>query len=47
MKVKSFQPIQTSGFGMGIERFLLFVLGKNDIRDIQVFRRFNDGKDIV
>lgn len=47
IKVKSSQPIQTAGFGMGIERFLLFVLGKNDIRDIQVFRRFNDGEDIV
>jgi len=22
-------------------------IGKNDIRDIQVFRRFNDGEDIV
>lgn len=43
---KSF-PLKTSGFGMGIERFLLFILEKNDIRDIQVFRRFNDGKDIV
>lgn len=47
VKVKSSQSIQTAGFGMGIERFLLFVLGKNDIRDIQVFRRFNDREDIV
>lgn len=47
VKLKNYQPLQTSGFGMGIERFLLFVLKKNDIRDIQVFRRFNDGGDIV
>ena len=40
-------PMQTAGFGMGIERFLLFVLGKDDIRNMQIFRRFNDGKDIV
>ncbi len=47
IKMKHGFPLQTSGFGMGIERFLLFVLGKDDIREMQVFRRFNDGKDIV
>jgi asparaginyl-tRNA synthetase len=46
-KMKQEFPLQTAGFGMGIERFLLFVLEKDDIREIQVFRRFNDGKDIV
>ncbi|MDO4611964.1 MAG: asparagine synthetase A [Candidatus Saccharibacteria bacterium] len=40
-------PLQTSGFGLGIERFLLFILGHDDIRDAQVIRRFNDGKDIL
>lgn len=40
-------PLQTSGFGMGVERFLLFILKHNDIRDVQVIRRFNDGRDIV
>lgn len=47
IKMKDKFPLQTSGFGMGIERFLLFILGKTDIRKMQVFRRFNDGKDIV
>lgn len=47
IKTKDKFPLQTSGFGMGIERFLLFILGETDIRKMQVFRRFNDGKDIV
>lgn len=47
IKMKQEFPVQTSGFGMGIERFLLFVLGQDDIRKMQIFRRFNDGKDIV
>ncbi len=47
VKMKQEFPLQTAGFGMGIERFLLFVLEKDDIREMQVFRRFNDGKDIV
>lgn len=47
IKMKQGFPLQTAGFGMGIERFLLFVLEKDDIREMQVFRRFNDGKDIV
>lgn len=46
-KMKQKFPLQTSGFGMGIERFLLFVLKQDDIRNMQIFRRFNDGKDIV
>ena len=47
MKMKQEVPMQTAGFGMGIERFLLFILGKEDIREMQVFRRFNDGKDVI
>lgn len=47
IEMKNAFPMKTSGFGMGIERFLLFVLEKNDIRDMQIFRRFNDGKDVV
>lgn len=34
-------PLQTSGFGMGMERFMLFILQHNDIRDIQIIPRFN------
>lgn len=38
-------PLQTSGFGMGVERFLLWVLRHDDIRDIPLLLRFN-GQDI-
>lgn len=34
-------PLQTSGFGMGVERFLLWLLGHDDIRDIPLVLRFN------
>jgi asparaginyl-tRNA synthetase len=39
--MKSLAPLQTSGFGMGIERFLLWLLQHDDIRDIQLLPRFN------
>jgi uncharacterized protein DUF4145 len=32
-------PMRTSGFGLGIERFLLWVLGHDDIRDIPLVPR--------
>jgi aspartyl/asparaginyl-tRNA synthetase len=47
IKMREKYPIQTSGFGMGIERFMLFLLNHDDIRDVQVFLRFNEGNDIV
>ena len=34
-------PLQTSGFGMGVERFLLWILGHDDIRDMSTLLRFN------
>ncbi|MED3746577.1 asparagine synthetase A [Peribacillus psychrosaccharolyticus] len=34
-------PIKTAGFGMGVERFLLWLTQQNDIRDFQVIPRFN------
>ena len=34
-------PLRTSGYGMGIERFMLWVLKHNDIRDCQLLPRFN------
>ena len=39
-------PLQTSGFGMGTERFLMWVLQANDIRNFQLCLRFN-GKNIL
>lgn len=37
-------PLKTSGFGMGVERFLMWVLGHDDIRDMQILARFNDAR---
>lgn len=42
IQMKDLYPIQTAGFGMGLERFLLWVLNHNDIRDMQVITRFKD-----
>lgn len=39
MKEKA--PQKTSGFGMGTERFLLWLLQQSDIRDCQILPRFN------
>lgn len=33
------RPLRTSGFGMGVERFLLWVLDHNDIRDLPLVSR--------
>ncbi len=40
-------PLQTSGFGLGTERFLMWVLKGNDIRDFQICPRFNGEKIIL
>lgn len=39
-------PLKTAGYGMGVERFLLWVLGHDDIRDLQILPRFN-GQSVV
>lgn len=41
MQMKTKKPLNTSGFGMGIERYLLWVLKHDDIRDLQILPRFN------
>lgn len=41
MFMKEKYPLQTSGFGMGIERFILWLLKHDDIRDCQLLPRFN------
>lgn len=38
--LKDEYPIQTSGFGMGVERFMLWLLKHDDIRDCQLLPRF-------
>ena len=46
LKMKKYYPMQTSGFGLGIERFLIWVLKGDDIRDFQICPRFN-GENIM
>jgi len=46
LEMKKHYPLQTSGFGMGTERFLMWVLDGTDIRDFQICVRFN-GRKII
>lgn len=46
IEMKKQFPMQTAGFGMGIERFLMWVLKATDIRNMQVCLRFN-GENIL
>lgn len=41
LTMKDIAPMKTSGFGLGIERFMLWLLKHDDIRDCQVLSRFN------
>lgn len=44
VRMKEETPIQTSGFGLGVERYLLWLLNHSDIRDMQMIPRFNGVK---
>lgn len=46
VRLREEQPLQTAGFGMGVERFLLWLLRHNDIRDVMLLARAN-GVSIV
>ncbi len=46
LNMKKIKPLKTSGFGMGTERFLMWVLKCDDIRNMQICLRFN-GENIV
>ncbi|WP_329057956.1 amino acid--tRNA ligase-related protein [Amycolatopsis sp. NBC_01480] len=39
--LKARRPLPTSGFGMGVERFLMWVLRRSDIRELQLVERYN------
>jgi asparaginyl-tRNA synthetase len=41
IELKNLVPVQTSGFGLGVERFFLWMLNHDDIRDMQIVPRFN------
>ncbi|MFJ6687017.1 asparagine synthetase A [Streptomyces werraensis] len=46
LQMRDQSPLRTSGFGLGIERFLMWVLDHKDIRDFQLLPRRN-GHNIV
>ncbi len=46
INMKDQYPLKTSGFGMGIERYLMWLLQHNDIRDMQICLRYN-GIDMI
>ncbi|MFB8182171.1 amino acid--tRNA ligase-related protein [Streptomyces sp. NPDC055966] len=41
LRMKQARPMLTSGFGLGVERWLMWVLGQTDIRDMQLAPRLN------
>ncbi|MGH3721157.1 MAG: amino acid--tRNA ligase-related protein [Pseudonocardiaceae bacterium] len=46
-EMKDSFPMQTSGFGLGVERFLMWVLRHDDIRDLQIVPRLRGTPQIV
>jgi asparaginyl-tRNA synthetase len=42
VRMREVFPMRTSGFGMGVERFLMWVLRHDDIRDIPLISRLNE-----
>ncbi len=46
LNMKYKYPLQTSGFGLGMERYLLWILEHSDIRDIPVFQRLKGLENI-
>jgi asparaginyl-tRNA synthetase len=46
VQVKRQRPLRTAGFGLGVERFLMWLLDHGDIRDLQVLVREN-GRGIL
>ena len=45
-RMKQQQPMRTAGFGLGIERLLMWVLDHDDIRDMQLLPRTNGRLDV-
>lgn len=39
IEMKKQYPMQTAGFGMGVERYLMWLLGLKDIRSVELFPR--------
>ncbi|MEU1844668.1 amino acid--tRNA ligase-related protein [Micromonospora sediminicola] len=45
VRMKQELPMLTSGFGMGIDRFLMWVLNHDDIRDLPLISRIDEPED--
>ena len=41
VRLKQERPMHTSGFGLGVERWMMWVLGQKDIRELQLAPRLN------
>lgn len=41
LEMRDLAPLQTAGMGMGVERYLMWLLGQSDIRDFMVLLREN------
>ncbi|MEV4924334.1 asparagine synthetase A [Streptomyces roseoverticillatus] len=41
LRMRELSPMKTSGFGLGVERFFLWLLRHDDIRDMQMLQRVN------
>lgn len=46
MDMRDAEPMQTSGFGLGTERYLMWLLSHDDIRDFQLLPR-EHGREII
>ncbi len=44
IQLKQLYPLKTSGFGLGLERLLLWILKHDDIRDIPIIQRLKNKK---
>jgi aspartyl/asparaginyl-tRNA synthetase len=44
MDIREHKEMQTVGWGMGMERFMLWILGHDDVRDIALIPRLKTGK---
>jgi len=43
--IKDADPLQTSGFGLGMERLVLWVLRHDDIRDVPLVSRIGEPEE--
>jgi aspartyl/asparaginyl-tRNA synthetase len=44
MDIRNFREVPSVGWGMGMERFMLWLLKHNDVRDIAIILRLKTGK---